>query len=261
MGQKAEDQGCREGSKGVWAHGTTTGSTDSPLGGCLSRSLSIPAVPWRSVKTWRWPLCLRLMPSLLALGQSLLGTIPRSTGGRDKKTESRKRGPLSKPPVTTQSSGQGQAEEPARAPSLRPSLPHEECVLGGSPAWWWTSAHRGGCVLPPIPSEAPIVRLGMGGRGQAGSMSQRPNVLRGGEAEGPPPPEGLAPGHLALLCLPAGSPEWVGRKEGIPGSGTAISAPSAFACLVLSYSPSPADRLEGTQNRQANQQASRWVKY
>lgn len=75
-----------------------------------------------SVKTWRRPLHLSLMPSSLALGQSLVGTIPRAgVGGRDKKTGSGKRGPLSRPPVTTLlGSGQGRGASAQPPPFVLP---------------------------------------------------------------------------------------------------------------------------------------------
>ena len=139
----------------------------------------------------------------------LLGPVGTISWVGTKRTESRKRGPLSKPPATTAPWVRARPRGRCPAPSPRPSLPREECVLGGSPDWRSVPVHRGGCVLPPVPSEAPIVRPGAGGGGQAGGMSQRPNVLRGGKAEGPPRKD-QAMGHLALLHL---CPEpWLAKK-------------------------------------------------
>lgn len=66
-------------------------------------------------------------------------------------------------------------------------------------------------MLSPIPSEAPIVRLGVGGWGQAGGMSQRPNVLRGGEAEGRL--EGPGHGTPGSSLPPCPGPMWLAGKK------------------------------------------------
>lgn len=66
--------------------------------------------------------------------RALLAPFPGWVG--DKKTESGKRRPLSKPPVTSTLRVRARPRGQCTAPSLRPSPPLEECVFGGSPAWW-----------------------------------------------------------------------------------------------------------------------------
>lgn len=56
----------------------------------------------------------------------LLAPFP---GWRGQVEESRKRGPLSKPPATTTPRVRARPRGQCTAPSLRPSLPLEECVL------------------------------------------------------------------------------------------------------------------------------------
>lgn len=82
---------------------------------------------------------------------------------------------------------------------------------------------------------------GQGGWEQAGTMSQRPNVLRGGKAEGSPGRTNPWDTWLFSASLPRA---WAGRKEGFPGSGTDIRTTSALACLVPSCSLGLAERLE-----------------
>lgn len=139
----------------------------------------------------------------------LLGPVGTISWVGTKRTESRKRGPLCKPPATTAPWVRARPRGRCPAPSPRPSLPCEECVLGGSPDWRSVPVHRGGCVLPPVPSEAPIVRPGGGGWGAGRGHVSKAQCSQRWEGQGASRKD-QAMGHLALLHL---CPEpWMAKK-------------------------------------------------
>lgn len=172
-----------------------------------------------------------LLSSSLALGQTLVGTIPwwAPRGQRAG------RGELCPSPL---GSGPGRGASVQPPPFVLPcplrNVSSEAHQLGGQ-----LQFTEGAVSCHPSPLKPPL--SAWGGWGQAGAMSQRPNVLRGGRAEGSPGRTSPRDTWLFSTSLPEA---WAGRKEGFPGSGTDIGASSALACLVPSCSHCLAERLE-----------------
>lgn len=102
------------------------------------------------------------MPAFLALGQSLVGTIPRVEGTSGGVQEE---GTFVQAPSDNHSSGQGQAKGPVHSPLPSSfSAPGGMCPLRLTSMLVGPSSQRGLCPAPN-PSEAPIVRQRVLGAG------------------------------------------------------------------------------------------------
>lgn len=205
----------------------TYSSRLSPLGGCLP---GLPLPPQRCgccVQTWRWPLPHpSFMPSFLALLAPFPGWAPRGQrAGRGDLCASPQRQRLL-------GSGPGRGADAQPPPLVLPcpvrNVSSEAHQIGGR--FRFT---EGAVSCHPSPLKPPLSGRGLRGGGQAGGMSQRPNVLRGGKAERPP--GRTRPWDTWLFSTSAPSPGWPRR---VPRSETVVAASSAcLPCAKLFPKP------------------------